>query len=206
MSARLYPNAFGQLAAGTLDWTALNIKGLLLSEGFTYDGTLQFRDQLDESFVIATSEAIPTPTFDDSVAGGTPVEWLQLLDNRDAYHIVLFDDTGDDAYSELIMYLQAEDVDGLQSSLLGANYYLYPVTPPGGFFSLGLGAAVLGPVNTYHLAYTLALGESIGGQYYTIPTLVFGLDVVANERVCYRAPALDEEECGPPTIRSSLCE
>ena len=205
-ASRLYPQAFADLQSGSLDWTTLSVKGILLSEAFSYDSSLIYRDELNESFVIATSSEMVSPTFSNSVAGGLPIEWLQIADNRRAHHIVLFDDTGDDAYSPLIAYLSADCVEGLDSPIDGANYYLYPVQPPGGYFSYGLASEVIGPVNTYSLAYNLALAESEGGAVYSIPILVFGLEIAANPRICLLPDALDVDQCGPPTIRSSLCD
>ena len=205
MTARLYPSAFVDLQSGALVWESLAIKGILLSDGFTYDSTMVMRDEIDEAFVIAESSVMTNAARNGEAATGDPICWLQLTDNRLASKIVLFNDTGDDAYSELISFHEVEDIDGFPYVLNGQNYYLYPVNPPGGFFSYGDYADILGPIGSYTLAYYLALGESVGGSIYSIPVLVFGLDLDVNERVCLLPDELDSDECGPPTIRSSLC-
>lgn len=206
MTARVYPSAFSQLAAGTLDWTALDLRAVLLSEAFVYDETMQYFDEVNTSFIIAESELLTNATYEDEVFGGSPFEWLQLSDNRSPRHILIYEDSGDDAYSDLIAYYSAASVDGLPQDLNGQNYYLYPVFPPGGFFELGEYASLIGPINSYALAYALPLGESIGSVAYTIPTLVFGLDLAVRSKVCYLPDEVDSPYCGPPTIRSSLCD
>lgn len=206
MTARIYPSALGALQNGSLDWTTLSVRGILMSQGFVYDGTKIYRDELNEAFVIAESEEMTNPARNGSVVTGDPIEWLQLSDNRDVYHIVLYDDTGDDAYSPLLAYFGAEDVEGLAYDVNGQNYYLYPVFPPGGFFQFGLASELVGPVSTYKLAAALSLAETEGGVVASIPVLVFGLDLDVNERVCLRPDVVDSDQCGDPVIGSSLCE
>lgn len=206
MTARLYPSAFGQLQSGSLDWESLSVKGILVSAGFTYDSSLVYRDELNEAVVIAESEVMTSPTQNGNVVTGNPIEWLQLLDNRDAYGVILYDDTGDDPYSPLISYHSAESVEGLPTSMDGSNFYLYPVQPPGGYFSFVPNSNILGAINTYSLAYQLALADSIGGTIYSIPTLVFGYALDVSERICLLPDVVDSDQCCEPTIRSSLCE
>jgi len=206
MTARIYPNAFSQLAAGTLDWTAVDLRAVLLSEAFVYDATQQYYDEINTSFIIGESEILENATLEDEVFGGSPFEWLQLSDNRTPQHILIYEDSGDDAYSDLIAYYDAASVAGIPQDLNGQNYYLYPVLPPGGFFELGLYSSLIGPINSYPLAYALPLGESIGSVTYTIPTLVFGLDLDVRSKICYLPDEVDNPSCGPPTIRSSLCD
>ena len=205
LTARIYPSAFAGLQSGALDWEDLSVKGILLSEGFTYDPSMQYRDEIDDAFVIADSDVMENPERNGNVVNGDPIQWLQLSDNRLASKIVLYNDTGDDAYSELIAFFDTEDVEGLPFVINGQNYYLYPVSPPGGYFSYGDYSEIIGPIASYTLAYALALGESIGGSIYSIPVLVFGLDLTVNERICIRADALDQDECRTPTIRSTRC-
>ncbi|MGL4557155.1 MAG: hypothetical protein ACRCV5_06610 [Afipia sp.] len=130
---------------------------------------------------------------------------MQLADNRVPYHVVLFDDTGDDPYSPLISYHGSDKVDGLPVALQGANYFLFPVNPPGGFFSYGTNVDAVGMLGSYGLADPYALAETDGGTLYSIPTLVFGLDLDVNERICLLPDVVDSDECCRPTIRSSRC-
>lgn len=205
MTARLYPQAFTDLQAGTLVWESLSIKGLLLSDAFTYDETAVMRDEISDAYVIATSSAMTNPVRNGDVVTGDPIAWLQVSSPKIVKKIVLFDDTGDDAYSQLIAYFDVDAVDGLPYTINGQNYYLYPVTPPGGYFSYGTFDDILGSLGSYSLASYIALGEMEGGTSYAIPVLIFGLDLDVNERVCLLPDELDTDECGPPTIRSSLC-
>jgi hypothetical protein len=204
--ARLYPHAFIDLQDGVLDWTAMSIRAMLMDDTFAYDATKIFRDELDDAKVIATSDVMTNPVRNGNVVTGDPIQWLQVESERVVRQIVLYDDTGDDAYSHLIAWFGTDAVDGLPYTINGQNYYLYPVQPPGGFFSYGLYEDILGAIGSYPPAYYLPLGETVGGTNYAIPVLVFGLDLAVNERICLLPDELDRDECGPPTIRSSLCE
>lgn len=206
MSARLYPYAFGLFANESLDWETASVRAILLSQAFTYNPAHQFRDEISDSYVIATSGILESPTFEDGVAGGLPFEWLQIASNRLAHHIVLFDDSGDDPYSPLIAYYGAADVNGLPLTVAGEDYFLYPTSPPGGFFRLTSIGDAIGPVNTYHVAYNLALGEGTNGVGYSIPLLYIGRRLSVNEQICLLPDELDSDECCAPTIRSSICE
>jgi len=202
MAARLYPTFAQGLSNGSIDWTSLTPKALLLSADFAYDPAKAYRDELTEGFIIETSTPV-TPTLIDGVYGADgPFSWLQYSDNRQVGQIVLFDDTGDDAYSQLIAHWTAEDITGVPFTPAGRNYYLYPVTPPGGFFSIG-GSAIDGMIGSYSLAAEYALGEVLGGETVSLPTLIVTTALDVRDRVCI--PASEVESCCTPTFRGSAC-
>lgn len=203
MAASLYPTAYAGLLSGDIDWTALNVKAVLLTGSFVYDSGHIFRDEIHEDFVIAESDAVETPTYVDGVAGGQPAAFLQLLSNKEVQHVILYDDTGDPAYSRLLLYLDADAVDGVPFIPQGLDYFLYPVTPPGGFFSIE-GEESTGEINSQPLGAPFALGESQEGFFSEIPQLVFGGRLVVRDRVC--ATPSEVQSCCKPTIRGSLCE
>lgn len=205
MSAFLYPSFFSNLANESVDWTDLNPRAVLLSQAFVYDPALQFRDQLDENFVIEESPIATNLTYNNNVGNSLPFTWLQLSDNRTAYHIVVYDDVGDAPYSELLFYLGADSVEGLPSPMAGEDYFLYPVSPPGGFFSLYNVGGIVGPIGSYSLAFSLALGEGIGGVTYAIPVLVFGRRLIVSQQNCFLPDVIDSDECCGPVIRNSPC-
>jgi hypothetical protein len=204
MSANLYPLAAAQLLDGSLDWTTASIKALFLSEGFSFDAADTYRDQLNESMVIAESNGLTNASVtSNGVYTGDPFIWPQLVDNRVVNQIALFNDTGDDAYSLMIAHWDAECLLGIPITLAGEDYFFYPVSPPGGFFQITEGD-LIGPISTYTLAAGYALGEIVGSTIYLIPCPIFtGRILTVRDRVCI--PANELESCCKPTIRSSQC-
>lgn len=203
MAARLYPTFAQGLSDGAIDWTTLNPKAILLAADFAYNSALVYRDELTEGFVIQESSALASPSVTSGVySGGGPFNWLQYSDNKQVEHIVLFDDTGDDAYSQLIAHWDFESVTGLPFTPNGQNYYLYPVSPPGGFFAIST-AALIGMLGSYALAGDYALSEVSGGDTYVLPDLVLTTALDVRDRVCI--PASEVESCCTPTFRGSAC-
>lgn len=204
MSARLYPNAVELFIDDSIsEWTAYEVKALLLSQAFVYDPSKVFRDELNEALVIAESSALEGASFDDGLASGQPFTFLALLDNRQVHHVVLYADTGEAAYSPLLAYLGPDAVTGLPFTPQGQDYFIYPVTPPGGFFQV-TDAPLVGPLNTYGLAGPYALAMSEGGVSYAIPTLFIDGRLIVKDKIC--APPVEDDSCCRPTIRGSRCE
>lgn len=204
MAARLYPTFAQRISDGLIDWTTLTPKALLMSSDFVYDSSKVYRDELNESFVMNTSDVLPDPsvTADDAYKGSGPFAWLQYADTKIAGHVVLFDDTGDDAYSELIGHWDSDSVTGLPFTPNGSNYYLYGVSPPGGYFAIS-SAELLGHLGSYALSGDFALAEVTGGDTYILPTLVLTTALDVRDRVCI--PASEVESCCTPTFRGSAC-
>lgn len=202
MSARFYPGGFSQIQDGTIDWTTANLKALLLSSQYTFNPAEDKRDNISDSYVIGTSSALTGATYANGLAGGDPFVWLQLSDTRVVDQIVIFDDSGDDPYSQLILHWDSTCLEGLPFTPQGEDYYLYPVTPPGGFFQI-TEDPVVGPINTYPLAGPYALAEAIGGDSVFIPCLYIGRDLRVRAKVCVRPDVSDS--CCPPTITGDVC-
>lgn len=202
MAARLYPAFASDLSAGTIDWTTLTPTVLLLTTDFAYDGAKEYRDELNESFVIAASTAITPKVVGDAYSGEEPFSWLQYSDTKQVAQIVMFDDTGDDAYSRLIAHWDSDSVTGLPFVPNGQNYYLYAVTPPGGYFAIS-SAELIGMLGSYALAGDYALSEVIGGDTYVLPDLVLSTELDVRDRVCI--PASEVESCCTPTFRGTPC-
>lgn len=205
MSGRLYPFAAAQLIDETLDWEGGTIKALLLAEGYVFSTSHVVREDINDNFVIATSEALIDPSIsDDGVyTGAGAFRWLQLLDPKTVYQVVIFDDTGDDAYSPLIAHWDSDGLIGAPLQLQGEDYFLYAVSPPGGFFQIASGD-LLGPLATYQLAGAYALGEIQGSTSYLIPDLVLGRRLVVSDRICIPSSGLNSW-CGDPVIKGTPC-
>lgn len=204
MSSRLYPNALSALLDGSLDWTTATLKALLLSDAFSYNASQDKLSQIPNGQIIATSEQMTNPRYTDGLANGDPFEWLQVADAREVNSIVIFDDSGDEAYSQLIAYYGSDCLTGVPFTPVGENYYLYPVTPPGGYFDI-TEVEELGMISTYPLAGLYTLGEVDGGTTVAVPCLITGRVLSVRAQTCFPSPGIDAG-CCPPTITESSCE
>lgn len=204
MASHIYPVALTALLNETLDWTAEDIKVVLLGPSFVFDSTLVYASELPAQHIIATSAAVANRTYEDGVARGDAAAFLQLLSNQEITHVVLFQDTGDPQYSMLIAHWDSDDVLGAPLLPLGTDEYVYTPLTPGGWFQL-LDDTLEGLINGYLLGGDFALAELVGGATFVLPELVLGSALnVHTHVVC--ANADESESCCKPTIRSSRCD
>jgi hypothetical protein len=204
VTTHVYPAAVVGFQNETLDWTAEDIKAILLGPGFSYDGSLIYVDELPSQHIIATSNALENRTFANGLAVADPAGFLQLLSNLEITHVVLYQDTGAPAYSPLIAHYDVDSIIGAPKTPTGEDIFVYYISPPGGFFQFTDGELV-GPIDTYLIADDIALAELEGGITLVLPSVL--LDTRLNVRthvVC--APPEEGDDCCEPTIRSSRCD
>lgn len=205
MSAVVYPSAFAALQDGTLDWLADDIRVVLLGPAFVPDFSQQYVDSINPVYVIAESDPLEDRTFVNGLAFSRPAQFLQLLDTQAITHAVIYQDTGDPAYSQLIAYYTDDNLLGSPLVPVGLDQYVLPDAQLGWLtFSE---QEFTGEINTYLLAGldTIGLGEVSGGDIAPASVLLLsGKLTVTTQAVC--ATPDEPETCCRPTIRSSKCE
>lgn len=203
MTAHIYPAAAIGFQNETLDWTAEEIKAVFLGPSFSYDGSLVYLDQLPSQHIIAISDAMENPEFDNGQAVAGPAAFLQLLSTQEITHVVLFQDTGDPAYSPLLVHYDSDSIIGAPKTSTGEDQFVYYLSPPGYFFQFS-SEELVGPIDTHVLAEELALGELEGGVTVLFGDVFLGSRLtVSTHAVC--VPAEEGDDCCEPTIRSSQC-
>lgn len=204
MAAALYPNTFAALQDGTFDWTANDIRLVLLGPGFTVDYSAQVFDEIPDANIIAISDPLTDRAYTNGLATGGAAEFLQLFDNRAISHVILYQDVGDDAYSPLVAYYDSDNILGAPLVSEGVDQRVTYAWPPGGYFFF-FSQELQGEINSYLLAGPVALAELFGGDAVLMPQLLLGSKLtVTTQAVC--ATPDEPEDCSPPTIRSSKCE
>jgi hypothetical protein len=207
MTARVYPVAAQALVDETLDWEGGTFKALLLAQGFVYSASNVHRSDIDDTFVIDTSSAIDVPEVTGEgdariYSARSPIKWAQILDDRSAYHVVLFEDTGTPTTSRLVAYWGPDSILGTPLELNGEDYFLYAYAENGGYFRVVPGETV-GQLSTTPLAANLTLGETIGAPALLAFGVYLGRRLLASDRAC--APRSGVESCCQPVISRSSC-
>ena len=203
MTVHIYPSALVGFQNETLDWTAEEIKAVLLGPGFSYDGSLVYFDELPAQHIIEVSADMGNRTFANGLAVADPAAFLQLLSSLEITHVVLYQDTGDVQYSPLIAHYDVESIIGAPKVPTGEDIFVYYISPPGGFFQFTDGELV-GPIDTYLLADDIAIAELEGGITLVLPSVLLDTGLNVHTHVVCRPPE-EGEDCCEPTIRSSRC-
>lgn len=204
VTVHIYPSALVGFQNETLDWTAEEIKAVLLGPGFEYNGALAFFDELPAQHIIEVSANMGNRTFDNGLAVADAAAFLQLLSNLEINHVVLYQDTGNLQYSPLVAHYDVESIIGAPKTPTGEDIYVYYISPPGGFFQF-TDSELVGPIDTYLLADDIAIAEIEGGITLVLPSVLLDTALnVTTHAVC--APAEEGDDCCEPTIRSSRCE
>jgi hypothetical protein len=204
VSGHIYPQALAGLRDGTFDWTANEIKAVLLGPNFVYDSSKIYLDELRVADIIGSSGETDHRTFVDGEAKADPFPFLQLFSNLLIANAVIYVDTGDPAYSMLIAHYDSDSIIGAPKAADGEDEFLYSVLPPGYYFKFS-SVELVGPINTYQLAGNVALAEIIGGLTLTLPDLLIDSRLRVHTHVVCANPA-DPNDCCEPTIGSSRCE
>jgi len=203
MTAQLYPSAFASLQDGTFDWLADDIRVALMVPAFVVDTAQSFVDSLPASEIIDTSDPVENRTVVDGVFRSGPAQFLQLFDTSAITTAILYQDTGDPAYSPLIAAYDGENLLGSPLISQGLDQFVYPDAVNGWLtFSE---SEFSGELNTYELAgdTTIALGDVEGGDLSPASVLFLsGRLTVTTQAVC--ATPDEPEDCTPPRIRSSI--
>lgn len=204
MSGHIYPQALAGLRDGTFDWTANDIKAVLLGPNFVYDSSLVYLDELRVADIIDVSGAMDHRVYENGEAKGGPFPFLQLFSNLLIANAVIYVDTGDPAYSMLIAHYDSDSIIGAPKAADGEDEFLYSIIPPGYFFKFS-SEELVGPINSYLLAGNVALGEIFGGLTLLLPDLLLDSRLRVHTHVVCANPK-DPNDCCDPTIGSSRCE
>jgi hypothetical protein len=207
MTARIYPSASSQLISGDIDWEGATLRAVLLSDSFVYDQAAVMLDEIDSGQIIATSiplegATLVGTTMDYVYSSENPFTWQQIFDDRLGTHVVVYEDTGDPAYSPLIAYWGPDTVLGTPLPLQGEDYFLYFPLEAGGYFRV-IPGDLLGTISTIPLADSYSIGEVTGESVFLLFDLLIGRRLLARDRVC--APKSGLESCGTPVITRSSC-
>lgn len=136
MEARLFSYARELFATAQLDWTAGDVRAVLLPPEVALDGSEQFLSEIASGARIAISEIIGNRTAANGVCNGDPAEFPSLADTRLVQSVVLFKDTGSESSSLLIAYYGDENIQGDPFAPAGVDYFFYPDATLGGYFVL----------------------------------------------------------------------
>lgn len=205
MDATLYPSALAALLAETLDWTAEEIKVVLLGPSFIFDSSLVYASELPPAHIIAISEAgLANRSYEDGIAIGDPAEYLQLASNQQITHVVVFQDTGDMQYSPLIAYYSVDALLGAPLLPAGLDIFVYAPVLPGGWFGI-VNDELLGVINSTVIGDDISIAELQDGLSLVMPTLQIGGRLNVHTHIVCAGPD-EADDCCEPEIRSSRCE
>jgi hypothetical protein len=103
LANRLYPLARQSFAEAEIDWTSNDIKVAAVTSGYTYSAAHQFVSDLGAN-IVARSANIGGKTDASGVLKGDAALFALLTGSTVAY-LVIFQDTGVDATSRLLYYI-----------------------------------------------------------------------------------------------------
>lgn len=136
MSSRLYSKTREKFLTAQLSWLSGSYRGLLLPDSYTPDFGDEFFSDVFEGVRIAVSEEITGQTATNGVANCDAIRWPLLVDSRLASKIIIFKDTGVESTSDLICFIDTEDIVGAPLALVGFDYFFMPNAVEGGIFRL----------------------------------------------------------------------
>ncbi len=136
MSSRLYPKAREKFLTGQLSWISGTYRGVLLPESYSPDFTDQFISDVFAGVRIATSDPITSRTATDGYASCDAIRWPLLVDSRRASKIIIYRDTLVETTSDLLCFIDSEDIIGAPVALVGFDYFFMPNALEGGLFRL----------------------------------------------------------------------
>jgi len=202
--AALYPSAFAGLQDGTFDWTADDMRVVLMGPAFTPDFGQLFVDSLPVASIIDTSDPLENRTVSSlGVFNSDPAQFLQLFDTLAITSAILFQDVGDPAYSPLVAFYTMATFLGTPLVSEGLDQFVYPDAITGWFIFTT--QTLFGEINTYVLAGggTLPLGTVAGGDVGIASITTLGGRLTVNTQAVCATPD-EPEDCSPPRIRSSI--
>jgi hypothetical protein len=122
-----------QLALTTgIGWTTNNVKLLAVNANYVPNEAHQYVSQINPAAIVARTANMANKTATDGFARGSPVTLFSLLSNSEVEGVILYIDSGDDATSVLLAYVD----DGIAFPFmpLGFDYAFAYDSIEGGFF------------------------------------------------------------------------
>lgn len=136
MSSQLYPSAREKFLTAQLNWTSGVFRAVLLPESYTPNFDNEFLADIFEGVRLAISDSITGRTATDGLANCASIRFGVLVDSRKAAKMVLFKDTGIEGTSDLVCFLDTENLQGAPLDLIGFEYFYTPNSVEGGIFRL----------------------------------------------------------------------
>lgn len=136
MSSQLYPKAREKFLTAQLSWLVGDYRAILLPESYVFDDSDQFLADVFPGVRIAISELITNRTATNGYADCDPINFGTLVDARNAAKLIVFKDTGDENTSDLICFIDQDDVQNTPLALIGLEYFFVPNDVEGGLFRL----------------------------------------------------------------------
>lgn len=136
MASQLYPSSRQMFLTAQLSWLVGDYKAILLPESYNFDDEDVYLADVFSGVRIAISELIENKTAVDGIASCDPIEFPQLVDNRNVAKAIIFKDTGDEATSPLVVFLDSESLFGVPFQPVGLDYFITPSVLEGGIFRL----------------------------------------------------------------------
>src|SRR5688572_30404342 len=105
MGSQLYPKTREKFLTAQLSWIVGTYRALLLPESYIPDFEDEFLSDIIEGTRIAISEEIADKTATNGYANCAPISFPLLTDSRNVAKVVIYKDTGNEATSALILFL-----------------------------------------------------------------------------------------------------
>mgnify|MGYP000877269901 CR=1 FL=1 len=134
--SQLYPSAREKFLTAQLSWTAGVYRAVLLPESYTPNFAHEFLSEIFEGVRIAVSDPITARTATDGYANCASIRFGVLVDTRKAAKMIIYKDTGIEATSDLVCFLDSDNLQGAPLDLIGFEYFYTPNALDGGIFRL----------------------------------------------------------------------
>lgn len=134
MPSQLYPSARQLFRTAQLSWLVGDYKAILLPEAYIPDFADVFLADVSAGVRIATSDLLENKTVTEGVCSCDPIHFGILVDSRNAAKMLIYKHTGDEATSNLIVFLDSTELLGTPLPLVGFDYFYVPSSLEGGIF------------------------------------------------------------------------
>lgn len=104
MANTIYPKGREGFAGGDIAWDADTIKLVAVDSGYTYDGAHDFLNDVGAGTRVATSSAFTTKSITNGVLDADNVTLSSLPAGDTITAIIVFQDTGVESTSRLILF------------------------------------------------------------------------------------------------------
>ena len=136
MASGIYDKAREQYLGGSLNWTSDTVKAVLVTSGYTPNfASDQFLSSITAANRVATTAALTGKTATAGVAGAANTVFPAAPAGKVGVAVVLYKDTGSDASSNLIAYIDSAS-SGLPVTANGGDINLLFGTGPNKIFKL----------------------------------------------------------------------
>lgn len=136
MDSQLFPSARQKFLTAQLDWTAGDLRAVLLADSYEPTFTEDNLDDVPSNVRVATSELLTGRTATNGIASCQPIEFGLLLSDTLCSKAIIFKDTGVESTSSLIFFIGDDGLVTDPFTPVGLEYFIYPNLVDGGLFRL----------------------------------------------------------------------